>query len=42
MSEKNSMCWSKVNVSNKKKAYHASFFLNSITFLGVYIKNSIF
>ncbi len=42
-SEKNSICWSKVNVSNNKKAtYRASVFLNAIKFLGFYIKNCSF
>ncbi len=41
-SEKNSMYWSKVNVSNNEKKHLAmlDFFLNAIYFLGIYIKNS--
>ncbi len=43
-SEKNSICWSKVNVYNNKKKtpYHASFILIAIMFLGFYNKNGSF
>ncbi len=44
-SEKNSISWSKVNVSNNQKNNNilpCYFFSNAITFLGFYIKNSSF
>ncbi len=43
-SKTNSICSSKVNVSNNQKniPYHTSFKKNTIKFLGFYIKNSSF
>ncbi len=44
-SEKNSIRWWKVNVSNNEKQiipYQARLFLNAIKFLGFHIKNSSF
>ncbi len=43
-SEKNGICWLKINVPNnqKNKLTTQVFFLNAIKFLGFYIKNSSF